>query len=549
MRIRLQYAALVITIFLVNVINTYSAHKYPSSQNDRLTIIVSSSEELETILEKSSDYDTIAIKNGVYNNFKIEIPQSGSKKKPLILKAQNPGEVIFNRGTAFILKGSHIVLSGFYFKADLSSNGMDGGQPVIDIKGDYNRITQCAFWKCHNRASIASLYQQEEDRMPKYTRIDHCYFADNFGWRLYLDLGQRVPGDDLKYAMHYRIDHNYFSTPFKFGANTGSAMRIGLGPLGYGRCLIDNNLFERQNGEVELIENKSHENVYIHNTFKNCESQMSFRQGHRTIFLHNALLGTDPDKKCGGLGMWMDNHLVAGNYFSFPHGSYVPLNANMKIREERLPAAVIGFKSGCKNFMENGEPVGHFASQDVIFANNLLFNNKDLLIDFSQGLDIMKKRYEEKLGINVSGSFNHQIINNFFVSLDDNKVFIFEDKANQAIQTSYIANNKCEGYKKLDKGANTTNESIPFADVSTFNQWLALIPGLDSQIDLVSLANSSVAEISAEPNQEMKVLFKKKPLNFEDVGPDWLKENPSDFARNGKMTNSLKKQIKSLMAK
>ncbi|MCG8580070.1 MAG: hypothetical protein MI866_09145 [Bacteroidales bacterium] len=553
MRIRFTQAGLIIMIFLVNIINTYSGNKRISTKNDGRSVAVCSIEELEEILRNRSEYDTIVIKDGVYDNFQVVITKSGTVKRPLVIKAQNAGKVLFTGGTTLILKGSHIVLSGFYFQAGLLSHGMDGGQPVIDIIGDYNRVTNSAFWMRHNRASIASLYQEEEDRMPKYTRIDHCYFADNLGWRLYLDLGKRVPGDDLKYAMYYRVDHNYFSTPFKFGANTGSAMRIGLGPLGYGRCLIDNNLFERQNGEVELIENKSHENVYIHNTFKNCESQMSFRQGRRTIFLHNVLIGTDTNKKCGGLGMWMNNHLVAGNYFSFPYGSFVPLNANMKIRKERLPAAVIGFKSGCENFIENGAPVGHFAAKNVTFANNLLFDNKDLLIDFSQGLDLMKVRYEKESGIKVSGSLNHHIINNSFVSLNENRQTIFYDKDDKTIQSSYFSNNHFDGYYLFNQGENVAagleSKAVPFPDVKTFSRWLMPLQCENDTIDLVALANSSVAEISSKQNKEKTVRFKKNPLSFEDVGPDWLIENPSEFAKSGQMTDRLKKQIKSLMAK
>jgi hypothetical protein len=245
----------------------------------------------------------------------------------------------------------------------------------------------------------------------------------------------------------------------------------------------------------------------------------------------------------------MVNQLVAGIYFTLPFGSYVPFNANMKIREDRLPAAVIGFKSGCQSFIENGNPVGHFAAQNITFAKNLLFNNKDLLIDFSQGINNMKMRYEDELDIKVSGSFNHQIINNLFVRLHEDKHTIYQDKGSQVLQTSRFLNNKCEGYKRLDNNLNEEGVKVPFPDVLSFNQWLALIPGLDNQIDLVSLANSSVAELGSGANQEMTVIFKKAPLSFEDVGPDWLKENPSDFAKNGKMTYSLKKQIKSLMAK
>lgn len=513
-------------------------------------ILVSDIPSLNHALETRQQCDTILVKNGTYDNFSLEIKASGSKEQPLVIMARTAGDVVFTGNTALVLHGNHIVLSGFYFQAGLPSNGMDGGAPVIDIKGDNNRVTNCAFHRCHNRASIASLYQEEGDRMPKFTRIDHCYFADNFGWRLYLDLGKRVPGDDLKYAMYYRVDHNYFSTPYKFGANTGSAMRIGLGPLGYGRCLIDNNLFERQNGEVELIENKSHENVYLNNTFRNCEAQMSFRQGHRTIFLHNILIGTDPDRRCGGLGMWMDKHLVAGNYFSFPFGSYVPFDSKMKPREDRLPPAVVRFQSGCRNFIENGEPVGHFVAQKITFCNNLFFNNPDFLIDFSHNYEGMFERYEEAHDYEVSGSFGHRFLNNQFFHADEIDTGISTDKGGLASSTSTFKNNQMAGYLSEKPGFEVapvdfsiSPVNVEFDDLDDFNDWITTLPGLDYTIDLSGLTNSSVAELVRTSESAVTVIFQKQPLSFEDVGPDWLEANPSEFAQNGIMTNELKREI------
>ncbi|TKG97141.1 hypothetical protein EYV94_01570 [Puteibacter caeruleilacunae] len=512
-------------------------------------IVVGSESELKQIIT-TSDVDTVYIKNGQYSQFKIEITKSGTKTNPLVIAAETPGEVIFDDNTCIVVSGNHVELSGIFFKDGLEANGMDGGQPVIDIKGDYCRVTECAFFQCHNRACIASLYQKEEDRMPQYTRIDHCYFADNFGWRLYLDLGQRVPGDDLKYAMYYRVDHCYFSTPFKLGANTGSAMRIGLGQLGYGRCVIDNNLFERQNGEVELIENKSHENVYLFNTFKNCESQMSFRQGHQTVFLHNHFIGDDPDRKCGGLGMWMDRHVVAGNYFSFPYGSYVPLNSNMKQREDRFPPAVIRFNSGCKNFIEDGNPVGHMAAQHITFANNFIYNSPDYAIDFSHNYDGMYERYFQAVGYETSGSFENKIYNNTFVRNEDAKVEMFYDKVSSGVTSGEWKNNRMKGYLNSSGGRNMLSieetqkdkETVKISNVEVFQAWMCKTPGLTEQIDLEKLANSAVASIKTEG--QIQVVMHTQPQSFSGVGPEWLQENPSEFAKYGKYTKELEQEIR-----
>ena len=526
-------------------------------------VVVNSDKSLQDALTKHQSGVPIIVKDGTYHNFHAQINQSGTEASPLIIKAETPGKVFFTGASTFEINGSYVVFKDFYFKAPLPQNGMDGGKPVINITGDYNRVTNCAFLGCHNRASIASLFQEKEDRMPKYTRIDHCYFADNFGWRLYLDLGKVVPNDDLKYAMNYRIDHNYFSTPFKFGANTGSSMRIGLGPLGYGHCLVDNNLFERQNGEVELIENKSHENVYLFNTFKNCESQMSFRQGKRTIFLKNTFIGTDKNQKCGGLGMWMNDHVVAGNYFSFPYGSYIPFDKKMKPRTDRFPAAVVRFMAGCTNFIEDNKPVGHFAANKISFANNIFYNNSDILLDLSHNYEGMYTRYKEDLGIEVSGSSNHKFDNNIFFSVTRNIKDAFYDIQQKTVANSTWNNNMLSGYQSVEAIANNSfgkiqissvnGLKIPFSEeliknkveikidkVTEVEKWLSKIPGVKSVVDLEQIANTFPSETQSNDNNLSGGL---RSLSFQDVGPIWLTENPSTFAKDGIMTDKLKTEI------
>ncbi|MDC1106541.1 chondroitinase-B domain-containing protein [Prolixibacteraceae bacterium] len=504
-------------------------------------------DQLHKVLEQKVDCDTIYIKDGVYADLSLTISQSGNTKQNLVIKADNAGKVKVTGRSKVSIKGSYVVLSGIFFETPITASANDKLGAVIDIFGDHNRITECTFFRCHNRASISSLYIKEEDRMPKYHRIDHCYFADNFGWRLYLDLGQRVPSDDFKYAMYHRIDHNYFSTPYKFGANTGSSMRIGLGQYGYGRCMIDNNLFERQNGEAELIENKSHQNIYIHNTFKNCESNMSFRQGHQAIFLQNYLFATDPKRRCGGLSMWMDRHIVAGNYFSFPYGSFVRLDKKMNIKTNELPASVVRFNSGCKNFMENGNPVGHYAANHVTFINNLMYNNKDYLFDFSFGYAHMKERYEQKTGIEVAGASNSLIKNNHFEKKCGDKETLFIDKSNKHSQTFQFVENVFEAYDGTSVANNPPlkDELKAEDDILKVKEWMPNIASLhERSFGLVMLMNNCVAQVKRIDGQKNEIKFNKfNPLTFNEVGPKWLKENPSTFAQDGVMTETLKAEI------
>lgn len=327
---------------------------------------------------------------------------------------------------------------------------------MIDIKGSRNRIIQCAFYHCNNKASIASLYQEKTDKMPQYNSIDHCYF----------------------------------STPFKLTANTGSAMRIGFGQLGYGRCLVDNNLLERQDGEVELIENKSHENVYIHNTFRNYQAQMSFRQGHSTIFLHNILEATDANHFYGEFGMWMDKHIVAGNYFSFHNGSYVPMNKEMRQRLDRLPASVVRFTCGYKDFIQKDKSYAtHLAAQNSIFANNTFFDCKDEPFDLSYE----ESKLPQMNGYLASRPYGNTIKNNTFAYTEEKADRTDANPERRDFKLNTVENNIVYSKENTSDNPNTIF-TIQHKSLDTVSVWMNKVFG-HLEYDINKLANSRIAEI------------------------------------------------------
>ncbi len=491
-------------------------------------VTVSSDTELKEAMSATTKPSKIIIADGEYTSFNFTISQSGSAAEPFVVEAQTPGGVIVTDGAQVKITGSYVTLSGIYFKDGFEKGGMDKGEPVIEIVGDNVRVTQCAFVNCNNRASVASMYQSAEKRMPQFTRIDHCYFADNLGWRLYLDLGNRVPSDDPQYAMYYRIDHNYFSTPYKMAENTGSAMRIGLGQLGLGRCLIDNNLFERQDGETELIENKSHENVYISNTFRNCRSQMSFRQGRGIIFLHNQFEATDSKYRYGGLGMWMNDHIVAGNYFSLPWGAFTSLDKNIKERKDKFEPAAVQFTCGYKNFKNSDNSyASHLTAQNNTIANNLFFNCSDPIFNMA----FFKKWMEINTSYDAAVPFGNIVTGNVYgYSTTSYPELVVMEEGDNTIEGNTLVTPK--------KGATPQYIAIESEQLTKAQEWLATIPGVAAgDFDLAALANSRVAEI--EKRGKKVEVVRTEPHTFKTVGPDWLSENPSEFALSGDYTPEL----------
>src|SRR5207244_1424879 len=118
---------------------------------------------------------------------------------------------------------------------------------VIQIKGSGNRVTDCAVVAPH-RAGVFVHFMTGQ-----HNRLDHCYFEghDPEGVRLQVEV-EDTPNED-------RIDHNHFGPRPPLGRNGGETIRIGYSyqQTKNSRTIVEHNLFERCDGEIEVISSKS----------------------------------------------------------------------------------------------------------------------------------------------------------------------------------------------------------------------------------------------------------------------------------------------------
>src|SRR6185503_5205810 len=77
--------------------------------------------------------------------------------------------------------------------------------------------------------------------------------------------------------------------------------------------LVEQNLFERCDGEIEIISSKSCENVYRGNTFLNCAGMLTLRHGNRCTIEDNFFFGGHR-KGSGGIRIIGEDHLIVNNY-------------------------------------------------------------------------------------------------------------------------------------------------------------------------------------------------------------------------------------------
>ena len=102
--------------------------------------------DFKDAIAQASRGDIITINNGTYTNWnQVKITQSGTAGNPITIRAESPGNVVFNgNNNEFIISGAFIVLDGLTFQ---NRNSGDGGvKGVIWLDGArHSRITNCTF--------------------------------------------------------------------------------------------------------------------------------------------------------------------------------------------------------------------------------------------------------------------------------------------------------------------------------------------------------------------------------------------------------------------
>ncbi len=141
-------------------------------------------------------------------------------------------------------------------------------------------------------------------------RVDHCTFQGKSGKgpTFVVWLGGENGG-------RHQIDHNYFGPRERLGKNGGETIRLGDSKTSMltGECVVEQNLFEKCNGETECISNKSCGNIYRENTFLEVSGALTLRHGNGCIVERNVFLGNGA-RGTGGIRIIGEDHIIRGNY-------------------------------------------------------------------------------------------------------------------------------------------------------------------------------------------------------------------------------------------
>ncbi len=348
---------------------------------------VSSASEIHAVMGTVKPGDTLIMKNGAWKDQNIRLTSSGKVEAPVTLRAETPGQAVLCGNSSLQVDGSYVVVSGLLF----TDGYLPSGSAVIRLNGDHNRLTDCAVVD-YNPPSKKSRYSWVSLKGNSH-RVDHCRLSgqNHSGVTLVVEL------DGTDNTGRHLVEHNYFGNRPEGDGNGFETIRVGTSTYSMqnARVTVEHNLFEKCDGEIEMISNKSCENIYRFNTFRENAACLTLRHGNGCLVEGNFFLG-GKKKDSGGVRVIGQNHTVINNYFEGTMGRAggvislwvgIPnseLNGYFQVTNALIAFNTIVNNSGPCIMLEAG--LGSrdrtLLPEDVVIANNILHNTvtKDTLI-------------------------------------------------------------------------------------------------------------------------------------------------------------------------
>ena len=267
--------------------------------------------EVASALKTAKPGDRIQVKDGTYTDVMLKWNGQGAEKQPVVIEAVTPGKVVITGKSALQLSGEYMELRGFLFdKVEPVRRGVV--EFAVGSKyANHCRITDCVFNSCN-------VAKRDEPKSyivlsGRYNRVDHCSLVGklNLGVTLLVNLN----GEGCLENFH-RIDHNYFGPRGVYGSNGAETMRIGTSHQSYSssNTIVEDNLFDRCSGEVEIISVKSCDNIVRRNVILDCEGVVALRHGKRNLVENNLFIGHGK-RNTGGVRIVDEGHRVLNNVF------------------------------------------------------------------------------------------------------------------------------------------------------------------------------------------------------------------------------------------
>jgi poly(beta-D-mannuronate) lyase len=321
--------------------------------------------DLVTKVSEAQPGDIFTLPDGVYGGDVCQITARGTADQPIVIRAKNIGKTVIQAPIS--IQGDYIHLVGFHLAKKAN----------IEIRGTGCRVSRCVM----NDVQVGKWIRVFPESQK--IEIDRCRFqnktinlAEPRGCQL-MQINVRNQGEN------HHIHHNHFVDIPEGKTNNGyeTLQLITEGnPFDPepGACgtLIEYNLFERCNGEAEVISVKSNNNILRRNTFRDCRGGLVLRHGDGNTVSESFFLG-DKEPRAGGVRLQGEDQVVVNNTFRSLGAYGVAMMDgtpdHLYIRTER---ALIAFNTfaGCSPALVIGQNHSKHPNgtppKDCVIANN-----------------------------------------------------------------------------------------------------------------------------------------------------------------------------------
>lgn len=454
---------------------------------------VSDANDIDTAMQSAVPGDTLIMTDGTWTNQQIDFAGVGTETNPITLRAETPGGVMLNGSSTLSISGNWLIVDGLYFNGGALSSGN-----VVEFRGGLGDATHCRFTNSaivnYNPADIdtryfwVSIYGESN-------RVDHNFFSGqtHSGVTVVVWRNNASPNFHL-------IDNNYFADRPAGTGNGFETIRIGTSTesLSSSFTTVESNLFERTDGEIEIISNKSGNNIFRYNTFREAAGTLTLRHGNNNLVEGNFFLGAGKNAT-GGVRVIGEGQTIINNYFHDLDG--------------RADGA-ISISAGVANTPVNG----YGQVKDALIAHNTIVDVNDAAIIFNQGM----------------GSSSRTLLAED-VTIANNLIDTFQDPAFEGTQGTgwfwegnIVNTNSLGVVSSSDPGIDEVDPQLMVDSIGIF-RLSSSSAAVDAALgdygvldDFDGQPRIGLLDVGADEFSSAPVI--RLPLQPEDVGPSWLNE-------------------------
>lgn len=357
-----------------NAATASTAHAAVPPDAPHHTIRVRSLAELQAAIDAAGAGDQIELASGTYateSAIRI-VGKAGQPGAPLTVAADRIGRTEITGPYGFdIDASSYVVLEGFRFTHAAPLRAPANSHHI--------RFTRNHF----------ELPAEEGDHWLNIDGDDCEVDYNTFTNRFNLGVWVSISGPDGGIAQHTWVHHNHFFNHRFDGDNGGEPIRLGLShKQSYSAfAVIEDNLFEKADGDPEAVSVKSRDNVIQYNTIVDSIGSIVLRHGHRNRVEGNIMLGGR-----SGIRFYGKDHVIVNNLVANSTGTGLAIGSGNVEEDhdstgnEQVDRVLMAFNTLVGNATSiSGEAQRPLGPRDCVVANNIVVGGGPQLVTMPQG--------------------------------------------------------------------------------------------------------------------------------------------------------------------